>query len=200
MTIFLYIFILVDVFAVGVLASEAVRHMYAHLTHQPENGKHGGPTTPIPPAVKQKMLEESEEEFKRILNHSAKQLQGDLEATGGEINKQVSRIASEIVAGEIERYKQDFAKLHEETSHELGGVSEELAARQAELKAKLAEDMAAEKDLLIKQIDTKLADAVTAFLLETLQHDVDLGSQTSYLLSTLEEHKAEFTKGVTDEA
>ncbi len=199
MTIFLYIFILVDVFVVGVLTSTAVRHAYAHLTHQPEPTKNT-PTSPIPAAVKQRMLEESEAEFQKVLNHTTKQMHGDLEATAGEINKQISRIASEVVGGEIERYKAEFAKLHEETTHQIGGVSQELATHQAELKAKMAAEIAAEKESLIKQIDTKLADAVTAFLLETLQHDVDLGSQSSYLLATLDEHKAEFSKGVTDEA
>ena len=58
---------------------------------------------------------------------------------------------------------------------------------------------AAEKQQLIAQIDTKLADAVTSFLVETLGHNVDLGAQSDYLISVLDEHKAEFTKRVTDE-
>ena len=36
--------------------------------------------------------------------------------------------------------------------------------------------------------------------LDTLQHNVDLGAQNSYLIATLEEHKNDFKKGVSDEA
>jgi hypothetical protein len=37
---------------------------------------------------------------------------------------------------------------------------------------------------------------VASFLNETLQHNVDLGGQTEYLLSMLEEHKADFIREV----
>ena len=52
---------------------------------------------------------------------------------------------------------------------------------------------------MIQQIDTRLAEAVTSFLIETLQHNVDLGAQSAYLTAQLEEHKADFIKEVADE-
>ena len=75
-----------------------------------------------------------------------------------------------------------------------------MAKHQAELKAKMATEIEAEKQQLIKQTDTKLADAVASFLTETLGRNIDLGNQTEYLVSLLEEHKAEFIKEVGDEA
>jgi hypothetical protein len=45
-----------------------------------------------------------------------------------------------------------------------------------------------------------LADAVASFLIETMQHNVDLGAQSTYLTTMLEEHKTELTKGIIDEA
>mgnify|MGYP003296595883 CR=1 FL=1 len=75
-----------------------------------------------------------------------------------------------------------------------------MAEQQDSLIAKMKEDVAAEKARLIAQIDTKLADATVSFLLETLQHNVDLGAQTAYLTGVLEEHKDEFKKEVSDEA
>jgi F0F1-type ATP synthase membrane subunit b/b' len=68
-----------------------------------------------------------------------------------------------------------------------------------ELKAKMEQEIAAEKQRLVRQIDAKLADAVGSFLLETLRHNVDLGSQKDYLVAMLEEHKADFIKEVGDE-
>ena len=62
-----------------------------------------------------------------------------------------------------------------------------------------AAELEAQKAQLIAQIDTKLADSVVAFLVETLQHDVDLGAQTQYLTKMLDEHKADFSGKVKDE-
>ena len=79
-------------------------------------------------------------------------------------------------------------------------LSARLDERQIELEAKLSDEMIAEKQRLTQQVDTKLADAVASFLIETLQHNVDLGAQSAYLTAMLEEHKAELTKGIVDEA
>jgi hypothetical protein len=43
-----------------------------------------------------------------------------------------------------------------------------------------------------------LGDAVASFLIDTLQHEVDLGAQTNYLIKTLDEHKDELKKEVDD--
>jgi hypothetical protein len=63
----------------------------------------------------------------------------------------------------------------------------------------MVEEVAAERQALIQQMETKLADGVASFLTETLQHNVDLGAQTAYLTAMLEEHKDELTKGLKDE-
>jgi hypothetical protein len=66
-----------------------------------------------------------------------------------------------------------------------------LSAKQAELEAELETSMAAEKEAVYQRMYTKLNDAVLAFLLETLGHDVDLGAQADYLVATLDANKAE---------
>jgi phenylpyruvate tautomerase PptA (4-oxalocrotonate tautomerase family) len=68
------------------------------------------------------------------------------------------------------------------------------------MQARLAEELANEKQRLAQLLDTKLADAVASFLVETLGKEVDLGAQAAYLTSMLEAHKDELIKGVTDEA
>jgi hypothetical protein len=41
---------------------------------------------------------------------------------------------------------------------------------------------------------------VVSFLIETLQHDIDLGAQSAYLTKVLEEHKDDFKQGVSSES
>ncbi len=74
-----------------------------------------------------------------------------------------------------------------------------LSDRKAKLLTTMEEQVTAEQRRLLQQIDTKLADAVGSFLSETLEHNVDLGAQSSYLVALLEEHKEDFKKQVVDD-
>ncbi len=134
-----------------------------------------------------------------MFNHSVGQLQQDLTDTSQQINTLIKRLATDVVSSELEHYRTDLEKLHEQADKDITGIKNQIDGHQAELKDRVAQELEDEKQRLIKQIDTKLADAVGSFLLETLQHNVDLGSQSDYLIAVLEEHKADFIKEVSDE-
>lgn len=202
MSIFLQLFLLLDVFLMGALAAVAIRHGYAHFRpekHDAEKGRPAQQNGHLPPSVREHLLEAAQTNFQHVLNRSADELQKDLDETAGKINKLLDKLGAEIVSNEMEHYRTQLEALRKQTETDINGLRAEVAGHQAELKAKLVEEMQAEKQRLVEQLDTKLADAVSSFLLETLQHNVDLGAQSAYLLSTLEEHKADFTKDIADE-
>lgn len=121
----------------------------------------------------------------------------------GQLHDQTDTIIHSTNA-DITEYKNELKKkleyLHKQADDAIGDVSGEITEYKDNLKQKLSEEVADEKAQLLKQIDTKLADAVTSFLVETLQHNVDLGAQSDYLTSKLEEHKDELRKEAGDEA
>lgn len=121
----------------------------------------------------------------------------------GKLHEQTDTIIHSTNA-DITEYKNELKKkleyLHQQADDAISDVSGEITEYKEDLKQKLAAEVAEEKQQLLKQIDTKLADAVTSFLLETLQHNVDLGAQSSYLTSVLEEHKDELAKEAGNEA
>jgi hypothetical protein len=201
MNTFLLLFLLVDVFIAGALSAVAVRHAYAHFKPpEPEVKKHVPMQNGhLPPSVREQLLAEAQANFQAVLDRSAGELRHDLSETTEQIKKLLDKQGAEAVKIELERYTAKLADLQKETLTDVGGLSEELRQHQADLKAKMAEEVAAEKQRLIDQIDTKLADAVASFLTETLQHNVDLGAQSAYLTATLEAHKADFTAKVRDE-
>ncbi|MGH7142005.1 MAG: hypothetical protein ACREF5_00785 [Candidatus Saccharimonadales bacterium] len=201
-TIFFQIFILIDVLIMGILATLAIQHASAHFRHtkhEPEKLHSPAAEAHLPAAIKEHLLQASQEQFQTVVKHSANLLQHDLEASAEQINNLVKRLATEIVSDELERYRKELSRLHNQAEIDMIGIKGELAGHEEELKAKMAQELEIEKKRLVQQIDTKLADAVGSFLLETLQHNIDLGSQTSYLISVLEEHKADFVKEVVDE-
>lgn len=74
-----------------------------------------------------------------------------------------------------------------------------LQTRRQELDAKLAEEMEKKRAFLANQLEEKLSDAVSSFLLEAMQHSIDLGAQAPYLTALLEEHKGELISGVKND-
>jgi hypothetical protein len=211
---FLQIFLLINVFVIGGLTALAIQHAYAHFkphTHDAEKAHPANHPVQLPPAVKARLLAAAEHNFQTVLDRSASQLEHNLQATTGQLDKQLEKLGSEILNDEMRRYREAMDELRARTEISIGSAQTEITQHQDDLKAKLAErraeleaqltaDMTAEKQRLTQQIDTKLADAVASFLLETLQHNVDLGAQSTYLTTMLDEHKEELTRGVTDEA
>ncbi|HEX5744231.1 MAG TPA: hypothetical protein VFX84_02160 [Candidatus Saccharimonadales bacterium] len=196
---FLQIFLIFNVFVLGAVAAIAGRHAYAHFRphkHEPE-------TTDAPnqvhlsPAAHDRLLQEAEDKFKAIIEESAGKLNKELGITSERIGKSVSQMGADMVAKELEHYRAELEKLRRKAEEDMGGVHNELSKHSEELKVIKAKELEEEKQRLLKQIDTKLADAVASFLIETMQHNVDLGAQTAYLTAVLEEHKADFARQVS---
>lgn len=209
----LQIFLLINMFIIGALTATAIRHAYAHFKPQKEVEKAPRPTAQIvrlPQEIKDKLIKSSELHFQKILDNSAVVLQHDLQTTTAQLNKQLEKLGTDIAVHEMKRYHENLEELRQQTESEISDaqieitkhqadIKAKLFERQAELEAKLSEDIIAEKKILTQQIDTKLADAVSSFIVETLQHNVDLGAQGEYLTTTLEEHKAELVKEINNE-
>jgi hypothetical protein len=202
MTTLLQIFLLLNVFVLGGLAVIAWRHAYAHFRphkHEPERPR--PPTVQdvhLSPEMRERLLKTAEANFKAALDTSATKLHHELDDSSAQLNKLVEHMGAEIVSNELERYRQELADLRKQADDGMAGISAEVAKHEEEIRAKMAQEVETEKLHLIKQIDTKLADAVASFLIEALQHNVDLGAQTVYLTSLLEEHKADFSKEIAE--
>lgn len=107
------------------------------------------------------------------------------------VEADLTRQQTELESALAER-KASMAKIQTE-------LDAELQRRRQELETQLQQEMAAKREFFARQIDTKLSDAVSAFLLEAMQHNIDLGSQSAYLTGLLEEHKPELIREVQDE-
>jgi uncharacterized membrane protein len=197
--------LIITCIAIGALAVFAVQHALAHFKPGEHDAEHV-PAQPVPqqgghlpPAVREQLLEDARKDFEKVLRQSAQELAQDLQSTATEIKQKVQELGTDAVAKELENYRAKIAELQQQTETTIGTMHQDITSHQEELKAKMSETIEAEKQRVITQMDTKLADAVTSFLTETLQHDVDLGAQTTYLTKMLEEHKDELTKGVTGE-
>lgn len=207
-TTLLQLFLYANVFIIGALTTLGVQHAYAHFRPQkPKADKPRPVANRLPDDVREQLLQKSQTNFENVLSSSADELQRSLHETGEQLNKALNKLGTAMVGNELERYHADLEQIRERVQKNLSGAQTELEQHQADLKAKMSADVEAERARLmqqladeqarlIKQIDTKLADAVASFLVETMQHNVDLGSQSAYLTAMLDEHKDELKREV----
>ncbi len=196
----LQIILLINAVIIGGLITLAIQHAYAHFRPHKEDKKAVDHSAHLPTAVRDQLLQDAQKKFQTMLDQSALELQKDLGDTAKGLTDQLHNIGAKIVNDELEQYKNALRDMHVQADQAINGGRKDIEAYQQEMKTKLANEMTAEKERLISQIDTKLSDAVVSFLIETLQHDVDLGAQSAYLTKMLDEHKDEFKKGVSDES
>lgn len=223
--LFLQIFLVVNIFLIGALTAIAIQHAYAHFRPRPLDAEKPHPrpaqNAHLPFEVRRRLLMTAETRFQSVLDRSADELQHDLKTTAAQINTQLGRLGSDIVRDEMKRYHEGLDQLRAQTEAIIGSAQAEIASHQADLVAKLndrqaeqelslsarrielevkmTDEIASEKQQLASLVDAKLGDAVASFLVETLQHNVDLGAQSTYLTAMLEEHKSELVKGIKDE-
>lgn len=211
MDLFFQIFLLLNVFLIGVLTAIGVRHAFAHFRPAKAESKQTRPTLDVtlPESTKEQLMQEANEKFQDIVSHSADEFQHNLHATAAQLNSQLEHLGGEIVSNEMNRYRLSLDELREQakaafstaesqvTAHQ-ADIEKALDARRKELEAKMSEEIAAEKAKLVSQMDSHLSDAVVSFIVETLGHNVDLGAQTAYLTGVLEENKEQLKKEVTD--
>lgn len=204
----------ISVFIIGALTTLAIDHFVEHRRTkkaEPKKPSAAGPATvSIPPAIREQLLQTAQNNFQKVMEKSAIDLQRDLGSISDKLNRQLEKLGSDIVNSESERYRKTIEALRKQAETTIKDatadvndhqtdINTKLTERQAELEENLRKKLADEQALLIKQIDTKLSDAVISFLTETMQHNVDLGSQSDYLVAMLEEHKDELKKEAVDE-
>jgi len=210
---FLQAFLIINILIIGILIAIAIRHLLAHLRPQPEEHRlaHSNENSiKLPKEVKEKLLKTAQINFQTVLDHSASELQRDLKITATQVNHRLEKLSQQMINDEMKLYHTSLEELRQqaeanikaaqvEIDNHQAELKSQLATKQAELEAEMRQEVAAEKQSLLEQIDTKLADAVMALLTETLGHNVDLGAQNAYLIATLEEHKKDLKKGLIDE-
>ncbi len=200
MNIFLQIFLYFDVFIIGVVASIVVRHANAHFrTNKQQVPKLQKPLkNDLPLAMREKLIEQSSDKFQHIIDHSALELEHQLAVTGDKINTTIKKLAAQIITKELEGFQDLFKNYQAQAAKELEDAKTQTDKYRAQLKSQAEQEINAQKQRILSVIDNKLGDSVMSFLLEAMQHEIDIGSQSDYLIKQLEAHKEEFKQAIND--
>lgn len=198
MQLVLEIFLLVNLVVIGYLINEFVGHFWAR--HHKATPTQVETPLSLSPETRAKLDQELIDKYRTALTAAAHVMQQDLSGTSVQLKGEVQTLAEGTIKQELEEYRASMQKLRQESMALLSVVQHHIDEERTKMEAELQKEAAAERERLAKALDTKLNQAITSFLIETLQHNVDLGAQSAYLTKMLEEHKAELIKEVTNEA
>jgi hypothetical protein len=127
---------------------------------------------------------------------AAKTLAQDLSATSLKVNRDLQELAEKYIRQELEEYHKTVIQFKDTASASLTDIQQTMDQQRQSLTKGLNEEIAAERERLLAQFDRRLADVVSAYLIEALGNNADLGTQSQSLFAALEQHKAELKKDI----
>ncbi|HCR55591.1 TPA: hypothetical protein DIV49_01330 [Candidatus Saccharibacteria bacterium] len=135
----LQIFLIVNVFIMGGLATFGGLHLLEHFRQK----KHKGTGDQlIPEEQRKKLLVAAEAQYQRTLEQSSKQLQQDLGSTTKQLNTLLEKIGTDLVEREMKLYHESLDDVMQQTKTITAEAQQNLIKHQAELEKKLSERQA----------------------------------------------------------
>src|SRR5256885_1977179 len=126
MSVVLQLFLGLNLFLIGALATIAAQHALAHFRprpHETEKPPHPpAQSAPLPPAVKERLLQTAQANYQAVLDHAATALHHDLQDSSDQLNKLLNKLGAEVVGTEMERYRIDLEQLRKQAETVLGGA------------------------------------------------------------------------------
>lgn len=194
------IILLINAVVLGVVVGFAVYHARSHFAK-----KQPAPKTPsnlpiLPHDTRQRILDEAEDEYARVLEKTARELEKSLQTTTTKLSAELGKLGGSIISDEIQAYKNDTDHLREEMTRSISNAEVEIATHQNEVRAKLAERQASmERQLtehesqlsaLIKARESRLAEHQARLDADLLKHQQAHEKKRAELESQLEQEIA----------
>lgn len=202
MNIFLQIFIYCDVFVLGIISVFIIRHFKAHQ-HIKKTPVHHNPTSQnitIPHEVREHLIEQASQRLQKDLDAVIEKFNTQLLEITDSIGSLTKNHTEEIINKQLTEFNSQIKKYEENNFSSFKDIEEQAQTIKTSLENQIKQEIETKKQRLINYIDTSLSDTVMSIVFEALEHQVDLGSQSQYLLAKLEEHKEEFKNTVNNAA
>lgn len=136
--------------------------------------------------------------FEKIINENAMFLKQDLGLTASQLNEYMQASLKKVLEREFEQYKLSIGDAKEAALSAITKTQEAMESQRAAMAHELEQSLTAERERRIAKLDTELSRIANEYLLEVLAGEVDLGSQSDYIFSSLDAHKADIIKDLED--
>lgn len=122
----------------------------------------------------------------------------DLQGTSKQLTEQVSRLTTKVIEEELEAYQKTLEEVRQVAIQAMNQIREAVEHQRIELRQGMEQELATERQHLVEKFDAKMGDVISSYISEALGSGVDLGAQMQFILTSLEAHKADIRKDLTD--
>ena len=124
----------------------------------------------------------------------------DLTGTSTRLSEQVSRLTTQVIEEELGAYKSTLEELRKVAGGTMDQIRASVETQRVELRKNMEAEVALERERLIAKFQVKMGDIVAGYISESLGGGIDIGSQMSYIVASLEAHKEDIKKDLTNGA
>jgi hypothetical protein len=134
--------------------------------------------------------------FEKIIGENAMFLQQDLRLTTSQLNEYMKGEITRTLQEEFAKYEQSINDAKQLATDSLRKTQEMLEQERQTMSAKLEQDVAAQREQLIKRFEENMADIVNHYVMQAIGNQIDLSDQLEYILGDLEANKQAITEDI----
>lgn len=182
----------------AILLAVVVRHL---RTPKPSAAATPPATAPqLSTAERTKLEQVAATAFTAAVEQATNRFGTDLDGTSERLNQLIVRLTTEVVERELEQYRQSLAAARTKALDSLTAMQQAIEQREQSLQSGVDAELTKRRDFLLARLDAKLGEAASAYIVESLGNGADLGAQRSFLIDSLERHKADLKQEFADES
>ena len=123
--------------------------------------------------------------FEKIISENAMFLQQDLRLTTSQLNEYMKEEITKNLQEEFKRYEQSITDAKQMAIDALQKTNEVIDEQRAHITEALNEEVKRERERLVTQFETNMADIVNHYVVAAIGNQIDLSDQLEYILNDL---------------
>ena len=138
----------------------------------------------------------TKQQLSKVASEAGSRFKESMDNAVDGLSVRMSDMANNSLVGEFEKYQVSLQALRDQSIQEFSKLQAELDTRRTQLTEHLDKIIQAEGEKRFASLDERMNDVVSAYLIESLGNQVDLGAQSAYIFETLHKHKDEIKRDI----
>ncbi len=138
--------------------------------------------------------------FENIIGENAMFLQQDLRLTTSQLNEYMKTEITRKLQEEFVKYEESITDAKQLAVESISKTQEVIEQQRQMMGQQLMQEVAKEKELLIRRFDENMADIVNHYVLAAIGDQIDLNDQLEYILADLQANKEAIIRDISDGA
>lgn len=136
------------------------------------------------------------DQFDQVIHDAAKRLKQSLNQTLSKVEQEVNNELTGAATEEFASYRKSVMALTKQNNDQLASLQKDFDTWRQSFSTQLDQTMTQERARTAEELDRRINDVVSSYLLEALGNNVDLGAQAPYIMQALDAHKEDIKKDI----